>query len=168
LRDKSISDSFETLSHGGYPVLKGFDDTTGSDAASIMILLNDEANENHANVTGNVTLVAPKGTVWVAYDSNEAVSAKMTIDDVTAIPVAEGEITLVATTPAGLSRAFVLNLAPDRSGISAPTTTRDVLNVIYVDLQGRIVANPIPGNVYIVRTNYADGTSTVAKVLINE
>jgi hypothetical protein len=168
LRDKSISDSFETLSHGGYPVLKGFDDITGSDAASIMILLNDEANENHANVTGNVTLVAPKGTVWVAYDSNEAVSAKMTIDDTTAIPVAEGEITLVATTPAGLSRAFVLNLAPDRSGISAPTTTRDVLNVIYVDLQGRIVANPTSGNVYIVRTNYADGTSTVAKVLINE
>jgi hypothetical protein len=37
--------------------------------------------------------------------------------------------------------------------------------VIYVDLQGRLITVPVPGNVYIVRTNYVDGTYSVAKVI---
>ena len=165
LQKLEISDAFELSD--GYPVLKEFDNSANR-AGSIMILLTDESAENHDLVTDPVTLIAPAGTTWQVYEAGDnnalVASTKMTIDGSTATPVEKGDVTLVATTPENYCRTFVLSLAPSATGTdSLNATGSEIESVTYVDLQGRIVAQPTRGNVYIVRTNYTDGTSTVAK-----
>jgi hypothetical protein len=103
------------------------------------------------------------------YESNASgalvESTKMTIDGNTAKPVVDGDVVLVATTADNFCRTFNLTLKPSASGIEDINAGKIVESVIYVDIQGRVVAQPTPGNVYIVRTNYTDGTSSVAKKL---
>jgi hypothetical protein len=134
-----------------------------------MILVADEATQNQDKVAGEIDLVAPTGTTWAVYESNASgalvESSKMTIDGNTAKPVADGDVVLVATTPDNFCRTFNLTLNTATSGIDGVNAGKTVESVIYVDIQGRVVAQPTPGNVYIVRTNYTDGTSSIAKKL---
>jgi hypothetical protein len=62
LKSLNISDSFEASSFGGYPVIKGFDDNAANAAGAIMILVANESEQNHDNITSSVSLVAPEGT----------------------------------------------------------------------------------------------------------
>jgi hypothetical protein len=166
LKSLNISDSFEASSFGGYPVIKGFDDNAANSAGAIMILVADESEQNHDNITSSVSLVAPEGTTWAVYESDGVTNSdKMTIDGKTAKPVAKGEVVLVATTKDNMSRQFILTLDASSDAVNSVNCDKEVESVIYVDVQGRIVSQPISGNVYIVRTNYTDGTSSVVKVL---
>jgi hypothetical protein len=170
-KELNISDAFEASADGGYPVIKGFDGETVAQAAlkggAVMILVGDESAQNHGNVTGNVTLIAPEGTSWAVYETSAsgalAASSKMTIDGNTAKPAEAGDVVLVATTADKMTRSFNLTLKPVATGIDGVDAGKTVESVVYVDVQGRIVAQPTPGNAYIVRTNYTDGTSTVTK-----
>lgn len=172
-KDFTISDGFEASADGGYPVIKGFESEAVASAAlkagAVMILVADEAEQNQDNVVGDIDLVAPTGTTWAVYESNASgalvESTKMTIDGNTAKPVVDGDVVLVATTADNFCRTFNLTLKPSASGIEDINAGKIVESVIYVDIQGRVVAQPTPGNVYIVRTNYTDGTSSVAKKL---
>jgi hypothetical protein len=172
-KELTISDGFEASADGGYPVIKGFESEAVASAAlkagAVMILVADEATQNQDKVAGEIDLVAPTGTTWAVYESNASgalvESSKMTIDGNTAKPVADGDVVLVATTPDNFCRTFNLTLNTATSGIDGVNAGKTVESVIYVDIQGRVVAQPTPGNVYIVRTNYTDGTSSIAKKL---
>ena len=168
-----IGDAFEASAIGGYPTLKGFDGETtalaAGKAAEIMILVSDEAAQSHSNITDAVSLIAPEGTTWGVYEVNASgiliKSQKMTVEGNIATPTEEGDVLLIATTPDELSRTFRLTLKPTATGVKGITDGKTIESIIYVDVQGRIVAHPTPGNVYVVRTNYTDGTSTVVKVV---
>jgi hypothetical protein len=166
LKALEIGDGFVLTD--GYPVIKDMD-AAANKAGSIMILVSDESSENHDMVTDPISLVAPQGTTWQAYEADGdalTVSSKLDIDGTTASPKEHGDVVLVATTPDNYCRTFRLSLAPEKSGVKGTDLSgKAVSSVVYVDLQGRVIANPTRGNVYVVRTNYVDGTYSIAKMV---
>jgi hypothetical protein len=170
--DLSISDSFQAPTVGYYPNLKGFEDSAVDAAAtsSITILVADEDTENHDLIAKPVTLIAPEGTTWATYSRNSddslvPTSSMMTIEGTTATPIASGDVVLLAFYKGNLYREFNLTLDPNFSGVDQVAAGKTVAKVTYIDIQGRVVVNPSAGRVYIVRTDYTDGTSSVNKVV---
>jgi hypothetical protein len=89
----------------------------------------------------------------------------MTIEGTTATPIASGDVVLLAFYKGNLYREFNLTLDPNFSGVDQVAAGKTVAKVTYIDIQGRVVVNPSAGRVYIVRTDYTDGTSSVNKVV---
>lgn len=166
----NISDAYQLSNDGGYPVLKDFANLAASEKATIAILLTDESAENSELVKNAVKLIAPEGTTWTqaplkADGTVTTGEDGFTIENGVATPKATGKFALIATTKDNLVKTFKLNVEASADGVSSTFADKEVKNVIYVDLQGRLITVPVPGNVYIVRTNYVDGTYSVAKVI---
>lgn len=167
-----LGDAFVSLGHGGYPVLKDFVEHDAAHAGSAMILLADKSGEAHANVTDVITLVAPEGAEWSAvdavfnedgtYEVKSGASSAFVFDGGRAIPRAKGDVILTCTHK-GMSKNFFLTVNGTTSSVDEEVATSEILSVEYIDLQGRRVAEPQRGEVYIVKTTYVDGTSSVAK-----
>ena len=77
-----------------------------------------------------------------------------------------GEATLTATHSDGSkSKEFKFVIA-EASGVDNVSTGKEVESRIFFDLEGRMIANPANGGVYIMKTRYTDGTSRTDKVMV--
>lgn len=155
----------------GYPMLKFYGENfkTNDIARSMLVLTN--ANENFDFVTDPVTLIGPDDAVWTATDpATGAASSALVIKDGVARPVADANVTLTVTSANGmLHKDFVLTLKPSQSSsIDTDFSGKTIERVTFFDLQGRETAEPIPGQVYIVRTLYTDGSMQVTKAVAKD
>lgn len=169
MRNLPLGDAYVYLSHGGYPVLKDFANNDAALAGTAMILLSDKSEEAHANVTAPVTLLAPADAEWTVADAQGTRAGESTvlvIKDGKAVPQGTGDVVLTCTYK-GLKKNFFLTVKYDStSSVDESLTTNEILSIEYVDLQGRKVAEPQSGEIYIVKTTYVDGTVSVAKKLV--
>lgn len=176
LKELALGDAFVTLAHGGYPVLAAFKDHDVANVGSAMLLLS-EGSENHGCIKGEITLVAPAGAEWFATDlpddesgSESAVrreaasnSSKLSVEDGRAIPKAKGNVVLSCLYN-GIVKNFPLTIDADfMTGIEESFAGKEIKSVTFIDMQGRQIADPEEGQVYIVRTVYTDGTMQVVK-----
>ncbi|MDE6397289.1 MAG: hypothetical protein K2K84_08455, partial [Muribaculaceae bacterium] len=173
LRDLEISDAFTSSSFGGYPVLKAFaDDNTAQQVASALLVLFDEKEQNHTHVGDQVALVGPANATWTVSqltdDSAQADTQAVTIEDGNAVIHSKADnIVLTCTTPDGFKKSYIINVDPLWTPVeSIDADGKEIESVMFIDLQGRLTTNPVSGQVYIVRTNYTDGTSSVVKSVI--
>jgi len=90
-------------------------------------------------------------------------SEHFVIKDGIAFPVKLGEGTITLTSPDGISkREFRFNITKV-SGVDSIGTAREIVSRSYIDMQGCAVASPEKGKVYVVRTQYDDGSFTIEK-----
>lgn len=183
LRNLEISDAFTTPVHGGYPVLKAFaDDHAAQQVSAALLVLFDDEKQNHEKIGDHITLVGPANATWTVAQLVDEVTegpqlasslvstSAVTIEDDTALVRSKADnVVLTCTTPEGYSKSFIINVDPSWSGAeSLETADKEVESVFYIDIQGRCVTTPVAGQVYIVRTNYTDGTHSVAKMIARD
>ena len=172
MRDLQISEAYVSLDHKGYPVLKEFAEEDASHLGSALILIADKDGEAHDNITDGIALVGPAGAEWYAVDVNDAATAadngetaaqstRLSVKDGMAYPTALGKARIYCEYN-GLRKNFDVNVTVT-SGISDFFGDKEVKSVEFIDLQGRSIAAPAPGSVYIMRTVYTDGTMKVEK-----
>lgn len=164
----NISEAFETVN--GYPVLKSLN-AEGTAAATLdasrvstaMILVAD--GDSYSNVTKELTLAADPSVKWTVTGDGE-----LTINGSTAYPTKIGKVTVTASNADDtMQRSFELDLKAIASSIDGiDANGKTIVSTIYVDPAGRIVPVPTAGQPYVVRITYADGTSTVRKVVTNK
>ena len=165
-----LGDSFVTNPNGGYPALKFFADSFKVENIAHAMVALTVANDDFDNVTGAITLIAPEGAVWTAIDPETgAPSNALVIKGNTATPQADAMVKLVVADSKKMqSKSFMLNLKPSASGIDDTFAGKTVDSITYFDLNGRKIANPSAGNVYVARTIYTDGSMQINKILIKD
>lgn len=156
----AISDAYTSLGHGGYPVLASHAQKDEAVAGSPLILLADVADESHENVTKAFALVAPEGAVWTVDDPS-----KLTLEEKRAFPNGQGNLKLTCTYK-GIPKNFLITVNGIDNGVDGIDAGKEVKSISYIGLDGQITADPVSGQVYIVRTVFTDGTMTVAKKLV--
>ncbi len=161
LAEKEIP-GFRKSAHGGYPILDAFEDNHDVAALStVMLRLKDESTEDHGEINNTIELLSPDGYIWSETGKNPC----FVINGKTATPSALGETVLTCTSPEGWKRHFALNVKRiDGSGIGE-IDVKEIKSIEYIDMQGRKVISPEAGAVYIVRTNYTDGTVKVERII---
>ena len=165
----TLNDHFAKPLDGGYPVLKFFTEKFRADDISAAALVLGNDNENFDFVTDPFILIAPEGAVWTAEDpATGASSSALKIENGIATPLSDAAVILrVSDSKNMLRKSFVLNLKPSQSSnIDSDFSGKEVANRTFYDLSGREVTHPVPGQVYIVRTVYIDGTVQTTKAII--
>ena len=174
MKELMISDGFVNPSWGGYPVLACFADNDAANAGSALLLLAE--NDTYGKVSGEITLVGPEGCEWTAADIIEgedsgvesaseetAVSKSLKIDGGRAVPTASGKVMLTCLYK-GFKKDFTVVVDyKEQSSVEESFAGKEVKEVVLIDLQGRAVVTPEPGQVYIMRTVFTDGTMKVEK-----
>ncbi len=174
MKELMISDGFVNPSWGGYPVLACFADNDAANAGSAMLLLAE--NDTYGKVSGEITLVGPEGCEWLATDlvddegadvepasEETAVSKSLKIDGGRAVPTASGKVKLTCLYK-GFKKDFTVVVDyKEQSSVEESFAGKEVKEVVLIDLQGRAVVTPEPGQVYIMRTVFTDGTMKVEK-----
>lgn len=174
-----LGDEFTYLDHGGYPVLKDFADHKAAHASTAMMVLYNQA-QDHSAIGDFITLIAPEGTVWEAFeDVEEPVNGVIshlsyrpspTIyfeDNMLKFNGKADNVLVKATVPDGHSRSFVVSVDPALSSrCDMDIESGQVESREYYDLQGRRTMVPVAGQVYIERTRYTDGTARARKVTV--
>lgn len=174
LKELVISENFVNPTWGGYPVLASFVDNDAANAGSALLLLAE--NDTYGNVSGEITLVGPEGCEWTATDliegddsdietvSEETVASKaLKIDGGRAVPTASGKVKLTCLYK-GYKKDFEVAVDyKEPSVVEESFAGKEVKEVELIDLQGRKVLTPEPGQVYIMRTVFTDGTMKVEK-----
>ncbi len=174
LKELMIGEGFVNPSWGGYPVLACFADNDAANAGSAMLLLAE--NDTYSKVSGEITLVGPEGCEWTAADIIEgedsgvesaseetAVSKSLKIDGGRAVPTASGKVMLTCLYK-GFKKDFTVVVDyKEQSYVEESFAGKEVKEVVLIDLQGRAVVTPEPGQVYIMRTVFTDGTMKVEK-----
>ncbi len=160
LRKLKISEGFINPEHGGFPLLTAFKDHDVANAGSALVLLASKTGEAYDNVTEAIMLVGPTEAEWTA-------TGALSIENGKAIPTATGEAS-VTCKHKGFSKTFVLKVTsvPDVSNVEDSFADKDVKSVEIIDLSGRKVMDPQPGQVYIIRTIFNDGTTKVEKRIV--
>lgn len=176
LRKLKISDAFEFTDHEGYPVLSDFIQHDVAHAGSALILLSSPEDESYDKILGEIMLIGPDGAEWSAEDvtsedvemttlenDENAASTRLSINGNVARPIAEGAVILKCAYK-GQVKKFYLNVDGNFSSVVEESFAgKDVKEVELIDLQGRKVLTPEPGQVYIMRTVFTDGTMKVEK-----
>ncbi len=174
MKELMISEGFVNPSWGGYPVLACFADNDAANAGSALLLLAE--NDTYGKVSGEITLVGPEGCEWIAADIIEgedsgvesaseetAVSKSLKIDGGRAVPTASGKVMLTCLYK-GFKKDFTVVVDyKEQSSVEESFAGKEVKEVVLIDLQGRTVVTPEPGQVYIMRTVFTDGTMKVEK-----
>ena len=174
LKELVISEGFAYPDWGGYPVLACFADNDAANAGSALLLLAE--NDTYGKVSGEITLVGPEGCEWTAADIIEgedsgvesaseetAVSKSLKIDGGRAVPTASGKVMLTCLYK-GFKKDFTVVVDyKEQSSVEESFAGKEVKEVVLIDLQGRQVVTPEPGQVYIMRTVFTDGTMKVEK-----
>ncbi len=174
LKELVISENFVNPTWGGYPVLASFVDNDAANAGSALLLLAE--NDTYGNVSGEITLVGPEGCEWTATDIiegddsdietvlEETVTSKaLKIDGGRAVPTASGKVKLTCLYN-GFKKDFEVAVDyKEPSAVEESFAGKEVKKVELIDLQGRKVLTPEPGQVYIMRTVFTDGTMKVEK-----
>ena len=168
-----IGESFANPAWGGYPVLASFADNDAANAGSALLLLAE--NDTYSKVSGEITLVGPDGCEWIATDfvddedtdveptSTESASKILKIDGGRAVPTASGKVMLTCLYKGFKKNFEVLVDYKEQSAVEESFAGKEVKEVVLIDLQGRQVVTPEPGQVYIMRTVFTDGTMKVEK-----
>ena len=171
LKELMISDGFVNPSWGGYPVLACFADNDAANAGSALLVLAE--NDTYGK---EITLDGPEGCEWTAADIIEgedsgvesaseetAVSKSLKIDGGRAVPTASGKVMLTCLYK-GFKKDFTVVVDyKEQSSVEESFAGKEVKEVVLIDLQGRQVVTPEPGQVYIMRTVFTDGTMKVEK-----
>ncbi len=173
LKELMIGEGFANPAWGGYPVLASFADNDAANAGSALLLLAE--NDTYGKVSGEITLVGPDGCEWIATDfvddedtdvepaSTESASKILKIDGGRAVPTASGKVMLTCLYKGFKKNFEVLVDYKEQSAVEESFAGKEVKEVVLIDLQGRQVVTPEPGQVYIMRTVFTDGTMKVEK-----
>lgn len=158
---KAELDGYTTCSHGGYPMLQVFAEEHSAAAISTaMIVLNDETMEHHDNVLCKLQLVAPTSATWEEVGTSKLFS----ISGDNAYPTKAGSTVLRVTGKDGYYKEFSVKVGDSfTSSVEDLGVSKTIESETYIDVAGKIVLTMQPGEVYIVRTKYTDGTMTVTK-----
>lgn len=193
LKELEIAEGFTRHDFGGYPVLAVYSDTESpaykaSQAAASMLLISAEKEgESYQNITESISLVGPAGAVWTAVDieydekgypyvkgdasqapalaaraEGETPASRLVIADGVARPVATGAVMLTCTLD-GFKKDFILNVTAVPAGVDDLFGGKEVRSTDLYDLNGRPAVAPVPGQLYILRTTYTDGTTRTEK-----
>ncbi len=160
-------EGFSTSSHGGYPHNSAFaQNHQAAGLSTAMLLLGNEANESHDGIITRFGLLAPEDCEWKEEPASDG-QARLWLSGGYGYPLASGATTLLCTSPDGMVRRFPIVVSPNfkQDGVEDVLNGRTIESVTYIDLQGRRVAYPQAGEVYIVTTRYTDGTIDVRKVM---
>lgn len=165
LRDINLGEAFVKSEHNGYPVLKDFGKGhLPTNVSSAMLLVYNPDRENHDKVYNKVTLVGPEDAVWTSLHPDV-----ITVDGTTATPKGTGQAVIQCSDKDGKhTKQFILTVDATQSSIDDLFAGKEVKSVMYIDLSGRQVETPAPGNIYVVRTLYTDGTIQVSKMLVKD
>ena len=154
----------------GYPYLTSFlDPEVGADAlgvAGVSTALPIPAEGDTADkITDFVTLASTPAVTWTAETVGED-GGNMVIEGNKARPDKVGKVKLIASALDGkFTREFELVINSRVSGVDNAVEAKEVKSTLIVDMQGRIIREPQPGQPYVVRINYTDGTSETRRVL---
>ncbi len=163
MAELDLGEAFEL--HHTYPMLKSFCngatdiETTASDVSTAMVVLSD--GDSYSKVTDIVTLAAAPDVKWSAQGDGE-----LEIIGSTGYPRKTGNVTLTAANSDGtMKRTFALNVNAVVTGIdNLDADGKTIISTIYVDAAGRIITVPAPGQPYVVKITYDDGSSVVRKI----
>lgn len=150
----------------GYPYLAAFDTELTADVAEAAAgvstaLALTTGDDTFETVTAPVVLAAAPSITWTQEGEGE-----FNIDGAKAIPAKKGAVTLTASSANGeYSRSFSFVITEKYDGVDEITDGRTVKSTTFIALDGRMVANPVEGQAYVVKVNYTDGTSTVTKAI---
>ncbi len=168
LRKVQLGDAFVAPEHGGNPILKDFAEHDASHAGSALILLAQGKGDTHNKVTGEFILVGPEGAEWSAADASEtranSGSELLVINGNKACPVGKGDVVLTCNYK-GFKKNFILSVDGSGSNVYDQFADKEVKTVDFIGVNGQVVTTPEPGQVYIVRTIYVDGTMKVEKMI---
>lgn len=143
-------------SHAAYPVIA---DVKVAALAHYHAAVTPEfwnSNDSETALTDNLYVAAHGSENWTCDDHFE-------IRYGIAFPVKLGEGTITLTHPDGVTKQVFKYNITKLSGVDSIDSEREVVGRTYTDLNGIQVAHPQPGVIYVVRTQYDDGTFTVAK-----
>lgn len=154
----------------GYPYLASFqNEGVGADAlgiAGLSTALPIPAEGDTADkVTNFVTLASTPAVTWTAEPVGED-GGNFVIEGNLARPDKVGKVKLIASALDGkFTHEFELVIDSRVSGVDNAMEAKEVKSTLIVDMQGRIIREPQPGQPYVVRINYTDGTSETRRVL---
>lgn len=156
-----ISDKY-VLNRACYPMLGCFADDQAA-ALQVIGLLFTKANDAANNVTEIFYVGHPHD--GLVYEVTGGLSMSKS-DPGKVYPVALGAAAITVKTSDGkYVRTFPVTVnkvtGVDQSGIDGPA----VVSRTYYDMQGVELVNPVAGTMVIIRTVYADGTSTTVKAV---
>lgn len=141
---------------GRYPTLKGFENHALAQWFAATVVLAE--GDTPSNVAHEFQVGVPDSTQWT-------VTSNLLLSD-------DGQVALHDKGPATLtktfgshSRTYQINVTAVTDGIDQPTKDVPVLSTALYDLQGRKVAEPQAGNIYVRIVHYADGTTRSEKVM---
>ena len=152
-----LGDSF-VYDRASYPSLPGIE-ADAHQAFATALAVPEKVSDTPGNITGVILLgnadkVNWTGTEHFGFGNGIAYTGKT------------GEATLTATHSDGSkSKEFKFVIA-EASGVDNVSTGKEVESRIFFDLEGRMIANPANGGVYIMKTRYTDGTSRTDKVMV--
>lgn len=164
LKNIDLGDAFTASAHGGYPALKAYGaDNRAAALSTAMLGLFKPEEEHHGAIYNRFALIAPDDAVWSASDAS-----MLKIEAGYATPLKAGNVRLECALPSGAVKSFLLTLDPSKSSVEDAFAGKEVKSVSYIDLTGRETLTPEPGQVYIVRTVFTDGSLKVEKMLVRE
>ena len=140
-----------------YPMLSSSKGHPRAAAMAAGVLFKD--GESYEAVKSVMTLGLPEGAVWTA-------SENITLSGNKAYPSAIGKGWLKVSTPDGkYERTLEVNVT-GTAGIDDILHGTDIIAIEYFDLNGRKIAQPSAGGVYIIRTTLSNGEVNVEKKVV--
>jgi len=142
------------ISRGAYPVIASTAEPAYAHYAAAGYEFWNTADKE-TNLTDNLYIGNHGAEKWTA-------SEHFVIENGIAFPAKLGEGTLTLTSPDGTKREFKFNITKV-SGVDSIGTEKEIVSRRYIDMQGRNITEPVRGQIYLIRTQYDDGTFDVVK-----